>query len=1812
MPTVEQLYYDILGRPPDAEGLAYWKKELGPTVEPDEIERFLGGAVASQEVTSTEVLEPAATKFESKVIKNYVDNLISVGGSAADIKGAMDLYGVTPEELAAAFGSDPNEIRNIYNSVTATPPDRINQLERTYEALQQTVTLPAGTTQKTPVASNVESIVINPQAGVQQKEAATVSTVPVTEATVKVPEMPVTIIGANGKTILNPDLTNKLTKELQTQYDFLNKDGYKYRSGNPAELTNIFYAQATKLAAAGVTSIYDIGTVVEKVDKPTLPEVRAAGGGEVTRTFLINKKTGEKIPEVNLSGNWRNLDINSRSFRFGKPLQVIDAPTGNYQRYDFDTSVEGQADYGVMFKDGIPIFFPAWKDTTSNLGPVTAIASIAAVATGNAWAVPIIQGGSVALQGGDVWDVLEAAGKSFIAQQVGQAVGEAVGNYATEAATAAEYGLEMGSDQLATIVAQEAGMNTLANIAGNFAGSTLGSTAAGIVLGRDPADALATSLAFAGSSALTQVVINQIDSNTGNAFTKLKAENPTAASIIESSINSQFTGQDITSAAVSALVTGSGIATKLVNEATKDFPDMTAAQKAATAQVLSNVAIAGFLGKDPNAALQATLMKIGAKELGKIVTEEFNELVTKLNTEQSKVEVAAGSVNSNVEEQQRVIGSYNALGSELQTKIDEQNRLLGLAQDARAAYDANPNNATAEAANTAIGTYNNYVDQLTRDYNEIYKPQLDAYSDDIARLQTDYNGLYEDYEVVLADVRKTSQPIQDKLDDLYFNTTRAFVQEMDPTFNVGEYKEVNGLGNLSDNQAFEHWLTTGQYQSLNTNLETAKDDILAEKGRLLVDLADEKGVSISQLAPEDVTNFYNNITETYGDNLAALRGASIQDYLNDNTITVDEALAKSNEEGFVIKVDGVAYGDWSKPPEGTFDLPVGTKYATTEEFQAGDALLLTTDKGAPVWISKTPIQQWDPLKGEFTELTPVTVTAKRSADLLETDPLAWMYSAATLPESAIDRTVSDDLIDFAKKTINVAKSTGNSTIINTGANALKAGGGILKSFNGLVTFFGVNPESTAAGELAKTLIELGAASNTEEYKAALDKMNTNYAEAEGFSGMVDAIYTNLTEHPAEFLAEVIGVEGMQEIVPLLVGGGAATFARGVALARGMGTTLANRFATKVGISAAGASDIAESAGGTAANAFEEAYNLAVANGMSESDAVRVGLDVAAKSGLVAGTITATTLGLGGNALERAILGKEGSGKLASIINELGDRVKEGGQVVIKEGVTEGIEEGLSQAYVEGQLYQLDPTRDVAANITASSILGAIAGGGIAGGAYTASTGKDLISNITANNPQVADAINTSTTPQDLTTKLNDLGITDTTTQTNILNSKFDADFVSTDEARAEFNARPDFVATPDDIKAVTGAVPSVPLPDYVDQYIDPLVVDRQEIIDAAAAEGVTLTEEQINNYIGQKNEAETITKAREDLNPLGTTVEEAKSLFADEFGYTPTDAEIQQIIRDNLPETEAKTAIEEYVGPRQVTREEALSFFEEAGYTPTEQEIQQYIRQGPDISQETVQTELGEYVDPRVVSQEEVIQAFENLGFRDVRPEDAATLIGQYEENLLADRASGKLDEFRYNALQQNINDLKEAIGAPYRGVTSEDVSFVQDVIAQQQTQPDTTVTPEQLAYDTNQDGVIDQADLDFLQNVVRGTVDMPFVPSEGTVWRQEPTGIYATLAEQAAAGQAQAEELAKQTQQRQNVNTLMSLLGGAPDLGGQQVTVKAPDPLQLRYLYDISGPSIFATPQQEQMFVSPYGSFARGGVVEEDVTDALLKIIRG
>jgi hypothetical protein len=151
--------------------------------------------------------------------------------------------------------------------------------------------------------------------------------------------------------------------------------------------------------------------------------------------------------------------------------------------------------------------------------------------------------------------------------------------------------------------------------------------------------------------------------------------------------------------------------------------------------------------------------------------------------------------------------------------------------------------------------------------------------------------------------------------------------------------------------------------------------------------------------------------------------------------------------------------------------------------------------------------------------------------------------------------------------------------------------------------------------------------------------------------------------------------------------------------------------------------------------------------------------------------------------------------------------------------------------------------------------------------------------------------------------------------------------------------------------------------------------------------------------------------------------------------------------------------------------------------------------------------------------------------------------------------------------------------------------------------QPDQQVD---LGYDVNRDGRIDDADIKLLESMLTPQTGQPPPPppGAGSIWA--PSGIYAQLAtlQQQSAQQAAAQLQATQTAQRQaNFGQMLNLLSQQPDISGQKVTVKPPDPARIGYTYDWS--SIFATPGQEKLFASP---FAEGGQVD---VDELINILR-
>jgi hypothetical protein len=251
---------------------------------------------------------------------------------------------------------------------------------------------------------------------------------------------------------INYDALNNIERELREQYAIQETEGVRYK--RPQDLDTIFRTQAAKLAAQGVESVYDL--------VPAPYEFQGDDRGTVTN--LLNKRTGDVLREARLKEGWEE-DPTAVTFKKTKNLEgkTVNQPIElqsreeGFDRWGYDTSVEGMAHYGINFVDGVPVFTPYYKDTSSEIFGVNledAIKTAIAVAA-------IYYGGSALLSSG-----------------AGTAGTAAAGTGAASTGAAAGTGLTAGAGGATGLTAGAAGVTGLTAPAGFTLAPTLGTSLA--------------------------------------------------------------------------------------------------------------------------------------------------------------------------------------------------------------------------------------------------------------------------------------------------------------------------------------------------------------------------------------------------------------------------------------------------------------------------------------------------------------------------------------------------------------------------------------------------------------------------------------------------------------------------------------------------------------------------------------------------------------------------------------------------------------------------------------------------------------------------------------------------------------------------------------------------------------------------------------------------------------------------------------------------------------------------------------------------------------------------------------------------------------------------------------------------------------------------------------------------------------------------------------------------------------------------------------------------------------------------------------
>jgi hypothetical protein len=264
--------------------------------------------------------------------------------------------------------------------------------------------------------------------------------------------------------------------------------------------------------------------------------------------------------------------------------------------------------------------------------PIKTIAQVAAIATGNTWALPLIEGADVAIAGGDLGDVLEATAKAYVAKEIGSAVGSKVGNsiYANQA------GVQAGVQ-----TANEA-------IAAEVIGRASGSAAAAVVSGRDPMQAFVTG----GVSAGVPAVLGQVD-----GFTDLP---PSAQRAISSAVTAKVLGRDIDATAIASMVAATELTTRTLKAYDPDGTKLTNAERALAADMLYATTSAAIQGGNVSEAIQKQLIKAGTKELAEMAKSGFKGAVEKITSTYEAADANGMVITKNEADQKAIIDKYNA------------------------------------------------------------------------------------------------------------------------------------------------------------------------------------------------------------------------------------------------------------------------------------------------------------------------------------------------------------------------------------------------------------------------------------------------------------------------------------------------------------------------------------------------------------------------------------------------------------------------------------------------------------------------------------------------------------------------------------------------------------------------------------------------------------------------------------------------------------------------------------------------------------------------------------------------------------------------------------------------------------------------------------------------------------------------------------------------------------------------------------------------------------------------------------------------
>ena len=698
---------------------------------------------------------------------------------------------------------------------------------------------------------------------------------------------------------------------------------------------------------------------------------------------------------------------------------------------------------------------------------VVTVASIAATAAGQPWAVPLIQGASVAAQGGDIRDVLEASATAYVAGQVGAKVGSAVGSSVAS--------------------------STGSQVAGSIIGQGTGSATAAAIVGGDPKQAFITGGALAtvpyimGESEYFADISDKMEAGTatkGEIATYKAAQSVVAATV---------TGKDINEEAVASIAAGAYLGGEVLQQVDPNN-ELSEAEAALVYDIVNSSTRAYITNGKIDDAVMKEIAKYSSKELGKKI-DGIKESIFGTSASYEDLTEKADAITENTANRTKALEDFRKAEADYEAALADLNETKAEAEAAQTLYVNG--DITKEQANARISKYNTAVSVWDKTTGDITKALNDA-ATTYSNYEDEFTLLTEEYDSLMISFTENADEIDEALVPAYDELNKAFVKGMDPNFDPEQYAEINSLS--EDIDPYEHWLTEGASARLATNYDTAeglaegyKYAVDDEKQRIYEEAIGKAGIAGKGAVTEDSAKaFFDKLEQQHGNNLDALREVNGATDVAWNQLEETELLAALSPD--VIAGYGIDKLGWTNPETGKLEWldPTSDKPATsymiwnadTGKHEVRKAVWSEADLRAIVPEGSTNIRFLDGRVSSYTDPSgePVWLIGDYTIDKipegisydealaeaeknklgnyvgnLEKDPLMYLFTLTELEEDVLKDIkeatgLEDYVFDVAINAANIAKNTNNDQTIRQAVDLVKTNDAdAIQNYNNIIS-----------------------------------------------------------------------------------------------------------------------------------------------------------------------------------------------------------------------------------------------------------------------------------------------------------------------------------------------------------------------------------------------------------------------------------------------------------------------------------------------------------------------------------------------------------------------------------------------------------------------------------------------------------------------------------------------------------------------------------------------------------------------------------------